>query len=689
MSARDWLSLYLGEARDKMAEGRSALYLAPAAGRDTLLRVAHTLKGMSATMGYRGLADAFHEIEELAQHTDRWSEIIRRWDDLAALLDRAQGVGHDRELRAHGLVESAPVAEASPWIEISPRDDEPMPRARLFQWLRELQAWGVTEIIPDAETLRRPDAPLSLRLRAGSAILARVQELPKLSEIRLLAETDRPPASDAPRGRTLLRVDLPELDALFAELGELHTELRVLRSALPGGREWERGIRTAQGLVARALHRASGVRLSTLEPLMDVFEAAAHEAARRLDRRVHIEREGGRMRIAREIIERLHPLLPHVARNCVAHGIEPADERIAAGKPAEGTLRILAEQRGATVRLRIEDDGRGVDPAYLRKLATEAGLKAAQLDSRQLHQLLFRSGSSSRSAVDAVSGRGVGLAAVREAVRAARGNIRADSTPGRGFQLEIELPLPLSLMPLLEVRVGKAVIGMIDAGWSAVPPTEEPNHRLPDLPEDGALHLVRDGARLAVDGVRSLGNVWVHPVRPPISRMEGVIGFHLDGEGRPRLVMEPLPRSLAQLPLLRFWGRGLQALRSVLGGLDSAGATAWLPDPERALRAWVVEWPGRRRVVLALVDPGPETARRLFGLSPEDPADAMDEQANWVITRALESDGVPHDDLMLGGPPMAVERIPPVPPGARVDACALAGDDGRARLVLWREEWAT
>jgi signal transduction histidine kinase/HPt (histidine-containing phosphotransfer) domain-containing protein len=690
VSTRDWLSLYLGEARDLIAQGAEALALPLHVGREPLLRAAHTLKGMSATMGFGGLASEFHAIEDLAAATDDAATLARRWQAVADLHDRAAAIGNDAELRAWG---GAPKPGGEPaaaltWIELVPRDDEPMPRARLFQWHRELSSWGVRELMPEAAALGRSDAPLSLRLRADSELLARVQTLPRLGELRMLPEPERPNDVESIRTHSL-RIDLTELDALFAELGELHTELRVLRATPHGGREWERGMRTSQGLVARALHRASGMRLSTLEPLMDVFTAAAEDAARRLDRSVVISRDGDRMRVAREVIERLHPLLPHVARNCVAHGLEPADERVAAGKPAAGSLRIAAEQHGAMVRLRITDDGRGVDQAHLARLAADAGLDVARLDSGQLHQLLFRGGSSRADRVDEVSGRGVGLAAVREAVRAARGNIRADSRPGEGFTLEIELPLPLSLLPLLEVRIGAAVVGMLDAGWSALPASEAPDHRLPGIPQGTGLHLVREGARLAVDEVRSLGNVWVHAVRPPLSRMEGVVGFFLDEQGRPGLVLEPLPLAVPTTPSLRFWGRGLQAIRAVLRGLDDAAATAWLPDPERPQRAWQVIWPDRRRVVLSLVDPGPETARRLFGLRADDPPDAMDEQANWIITRALESDGVSHQELMAGGPPRLTETPAPARAGSQIDACALSGDDGRTRLVLWREEWAS
>lgn len=691
MSKRDWLALYLGEARDLLARGTPALALPPAAGREQLLRIAHTLKGMSATMGFSGLAAELHAFEDLAATDDQWGSLGPRWQAVADLHDRAAAIGNDAELRVWTSADIAPAtADAAPpiWIEIVPREDEPMPRARLFQWHRELTSRGVGPIAPDAAALGRSDAPLALRLRADAAVLARVQTLPRLGALRMLAEPEAPAEGEATRTHSL-RINLAELDALFAELGELHTELRVLRATPHGGREWARGMRTSQGLVARALHRASGMRLSTLEPLMEVFAAAAEDAARRLDRQIVVAMDGGRMRVAREVIERLHPLLPHVARNCVAHGLEPVSERLAAGKPAAGQLRIAAEQHGAMVRLSITDDGRGVDAGHLQRLAGEAGLDPARLDSAQLHQLLFRGGSSRAGRVDEVAGRGVGLAAVREAVRAARGNIRADSRPGQGFTLEIELPLPLSLLPLLEVRIGAAVVGMLDAGWSALPAAAAPDHRLPGIPLGTGLHLVREGARLAVDEVRSLGNVWVHAVRPPLSRMEGVVGFHLDERGRPRLVLEPLPTAVPATPALRFWGGGLQAIRGVLRGLDDAAATAWLPDPDRPQQAWQVVWPQRRRVVLSLVDPGPETARRLFGLSPDDPSDAMDEQANWIITRALEGDGVSHEDLMAGGPPRPTEAPAPAAPDARIDACALSGDDGRTRLVLWREEWAS
>jgi two-component system chemotaxis sensor kinase CheA len=146
-------------------------------------------------------------------------------------------------------------------------------------------------------------------------------------------------------------------------------------------------------------------------------------------------------------------------RNAVDHGIEPPEARAAAGKPAEGVIRIAAAHRGNQVEIRVSDDGRGLDPARLRAKAVERGVispaQADAMDDRTARELIFRAGFSTAAQVSEVSGRGVGMDAVRQTVVAQlKGTIEVESTPGTGSAFVLKLPLTLAIIQVIVARAG-------------------------------------------------------------------------------------------------------------------------------------------------------------------------------------------------------------------------------------------
>ena len=158
-----------------------------------------------------------------------------------------------------------------------------------------------------------------------------------------------------------------------------------------------------------------------------------------LDRRVH---------------ERLTDALMHLVRNAVDHGIEGPDARRAVGKREEGTVVVHAMQLGSRVIVTVTDDGRGIDVADVRRRASERGMDVTGLADDDAHQLIFLAGFSTAPSVTDVSGRGVGLDAVREVIAALRGRIDVTSTPGGGTRFRISVPITLTLLPGLLVEGG-------------------------------------------------------------------------------------------------------------------------------------------------------------------------------------------------------------------------------------------
>ncbi|HEX8145831.1 MAG TPA: ATP-binding protein [Pyrinomonadaceae bacterium] len=252
---------------------------------------------------------------------------------------------------------------------------------------------------------------------------------------------------------TGVRVTLEELDELISATHGLFADtLGALDLALAGGEG-------RAGLEARALgvrrrffeleERLIGLRMVSLRASLLRAARAGRAAAREAGRRVEFEVAGGDARLDRSLAERVADPLLHLVRNAVDHGVETEAERLAAGKNAEGRVRIEADSEGGLVVLRVSDDGRGVDVEAVGRAAASAGLVApgAALTEAHALRLIFRPGFSTAGRASLVSGRGVGLDVVERAVEEAGGEVRVRSVRGRGTTFELRLPTALALLP--------------------------------------------------------------------------------------------------------------------------------------------------------------------------------------------------------------------------------------------------
>ncbi len=196
-----------------------------------------------------------------------------------------------------------------------------------------------------------------------------------------------------------------------------------------------------------------------IEAVFGKFRRVVRDLSAELTKDVALITEGGETEIDKNVIDRLSEPLVHMIRNSMDHGLEDADSRRAAGKPARGTVRLSARQEGGEVLIAIEDDGAGLDAEAIRAKAVERGLLPpdAQPTTTELHQLIFAPGFSTAKALSSVSGRGVGMDAVRSTVDALRGSVEVMSHPGRGSRVTLRLPVTLAIIDGLLVRLGEAV----------------------------------------------------------------------------------------------------------------------------------------------------------------------------------------------------------------------------------------
>jgi two-component system sensor histidine kinase and response regulator WspE len=216
--------------------------------------------------------------------------------------------------------------------------------------------------------------------------------------------------------------------------------------------------RRSINLAHRLYEEALACRMRPFGDGVQGLPRMVRDLAHSLDREVKLEIVGGATQVDRDILARLDAPLGHLLRNAVDHGIEPADVRRAAGKPAEGVVRIEARHSAGSLQIIVSDDGCGVDLEKLREAVVARNLTTRDasraLSEAELLEFLFLPGFSMKCAVTDVSGRGVGLDAVQDMVKQVHGTIRVSSGPGKGTRFQLQLPVTLSVMRTLLVEIG-------------------------------------------------------------------------------------------------------------------------------------------------------------------------------------------------------------------------------------------
>jgi two-component system chemotaxis sensor kinase CheA len=266
-----------------------------------------------------------------------------------------------------------------------------------------------------------------------------------------------------PGGQTgeSLRIAASRLDEMMDSLGEL-----VIAQARLGAVADRIADPTLEAVVEEIGALVLGLRDATLsirmlpvETVFGKFRRVVRDLSAELGKEVRLVTEGGETEIDKNVIDRIGDPLVHMIRNSLDHGIEPSAERAGAGKPAAGTLRLAARQEGGEILVTIEDDGRGLDAAAIRAKAVERNLLAedADPDERALHQLIFEPGFSTARELSSVSGRGVGMDAVRSAIDQLGGSVEIASRLGQGTCVTLRLPVTLAIVDGLRVRLGDQV----------------------------------------------------------------------------------------------------------------------------------------------------------------------------------------------------------------------------------------
>jgi two-component system, chemotaxis family, sensor kinase CheA len=267
---------------------------------------------------------------------------------------------------------------------------------------------------------------------------------------------------------TSLRVDAARIDAVMNLVGELIIGRSMLNRTLA---EFDKShprdpVRTKladamafQTRVLDELHKCVlKIRMVPVEQLFRRFPRVVRDVAKQCGKDVALQVTGQNTDLDKGILDSLAEPLMHLVRNAVDHGIDPVDERVAAGKPARGTVFLNAFHQGAQVVIEVRDDGRGMDTTKLRALAVEKAIlnqdEAARLSEQEVLNLIFEPGFSTAAAVTEVSGRGVGMDVVRSAMGKLKGTVHVSTQLGKGTTIQLRAPLTLASIQTLLFRVG-------------------------------------------------------------------------------------------------------------------------------------------------------------------------------------------------------------------------------------------
>ncbi|HEU4521503.1 MAG TPA: chemotaxis protein CheA [Thermoanaerobaculia bacterium] len=260
-----------------------------------------------------------------------------------------------------------------------------------------------------------------------------------------------------------VRVDISRLDHVMNVVGELLIEKTQLESLARNpnvqrvlAQELMKVTRNFDRKLSELQRSVIEIRMVPVGQIYSKLSRTVRKVARELNKEIELVLRGEETELDKMMVEELTDPLMHIIRNALDHGIEKAEERAAAGKPAVGRITLTAYQQGNSVVLDVRDDGRGIDPAKVRKVAIERGLigKGETVDQARAHELLFTPGFSTAATVSSISGRGVGLDVVKRNLQELKGSIEVISEPGAGTTFRIMLPITLAIIQALVVRSG-------------------------------------------------------------------------------------------------------------------------------------------------------------------------------------------------------------------------------------------
>lgn len=504
-----------------------------------LLRLAHTLKGAARVVKQSEIASCAHAIEDTLSPFRNAAEKLGP-EQIDAVLEQLDVIS--------GRLATLTSEAAADGAAASRRETDQAPRT-------------VRADIAEAEAVLDSVTETHVLLNGLRGTAQRVEQTRRLADHLLGQIALATSATESPRSTGALNSRAAMTDELRRRFSGIERELA---SSID---QMDRELRQLRETAER-------LRLVPVASLFTALERTARDAARAQNKQVTFEGKGGDLRLDAHVLETLQGALIQLVRNAVAHGIESEADRVAAGKRGSGLVVIEVARRGRDITVRCRDDGRGIDLDAVRRAAHERGLLqpgGQPSDAGDLLQMLLRGGLTTARTITDVSGRGIGLDVVREAIEKLSGRVVIDTKPGAGTSFELVLPPSLASMEALIVEAG-------EAGNLASIPLDAVRGALRVTPQDisrsgrnatilhadaaipfAALATVLTGAQavaarnwivvvvagekgtaaIGVNRLLGIGRTVMRALPDGMKVSAAVAGASLDAEGNPQLVLDP------------------------------------------------------------------------------------------------------------------------------------------------------
>ncbi|MBS4032732.1 MAG: chemotaxis protein CheA [Clostridiales bacterium] len=548
MDTNEYKDLFLAEAREYLQVLNTALLELEhePSNRETLqemFRSAHSLKGMSATMGYQSLANLTHQMENvldvlrqdgmqiqigvanlLFESLDLLDTMLERLDEPDACCNQVEQLV-DRlrcaceaplddetervdtverpfdldEFEKEMIREASTRGERARLIEVVLDAACLLKSVRAYMIFKALEKYGqLVKSVPSMQELEEElfDDRFSLVLLTTADDEILKTELKKITEVAdvmvldvaELLETAVITTSNADvvnvvlqeengeetlgsdrrsvkrNAEKTIRVETDKLDKLINLVGELvvnRTRVVELGKSCAAAADLGSAVEQLDRITTDLQSAVMKLRMVPIKQVFDRFPRMVRDLSQEKGKKVNLEIHGEDTELDRSIVNQIGDPLVHLLRNCVDHGIESPGERVALGKTETATVRLDARHEGSYVLIRVGDDGRGVDVDVLRKKATEKGLissaESVRLSDDEALQLIFRNGFSTAEQVTDISGRGVGMDAVKTVIESMNGSVDVKTVPGTGTRFYVRLPLTLAIIKALLVQVSREI----------------------------------------------------------------------------------------------------------------------------------------------------------------------------------------------------------------------------------------
>ncbi len=536
MDLSSYRDLFLSESRSHIsAFGALLVCLEETPGDrdliDELFRHAHSLKGMAATMGYEGIVAVAHSMEDLLGKVrgDDWlmlpaltDLLLEAGDTLARLTTEVEAENETGE-DTSGLIER--LTSYAPTTGDSEQASATIPRS-------------------DGNSTQESSVAKQHQFRQSDSFKS-------------------------------IRIKTATLDHLVNITGELLTNRTRLAEAIHAAdaAESEASLHQLSSLLHNLRDEVFRARMLPFAFIAERFPRLVRDLARKQGKEIHFQLSGKEIELDRGILEDIAEPIVHILRNAIDHGMETAEERMMAGKSGSGSIALTVRRDKDHIEVSVRDDGRGMDPELLKQKGVEKGLispeQSAEMTSQEAFQLICMPGFSTAESVSDISGRGVGMDAVRETVLSLSGSLAIQSLRGIGSRFVMRFPLVVSIIPALIVQSGSLEIAfplnvvtrtleleqshieyesdqpmvMVD---KQVMPLRSLRQALNLPPSPGPATLLQSAVVcdldttpvFSVDRVVRQQEIFIRPLRSPLSHLRGLSGATIRGDGQVMFVAD-------------------------------------------------------------------------------------------------------------------------------------------------------